>query len=81
VLHILNEIKARHFGIHLILLIVLVFVAIPILKSLLFRRARQGGLYLPPRKAGWSPAQVREARRYLMEQRRRPAEKPSDDGS
>lgn len=73
-LHILHEIEARHFTWHLLLLVVLVFIATPILKHLLFKRARGGSVYQPPRQPEWTPGQVRQAKRYLAEQRRKKAE-------
>lgn len=73
-LHVLREIEARHFTWGLLLLIVLVFVATPLLKHALFKRGRQGSVYQPPRQQEWTPGQVNQARRFLAEQRRKQAE-------
>jgi hypothetical protein len=78
-LHVLHEIEARHFGFGLLLLIFLVFIATPILKHLLFRRARGGSVWLPPRRPP-SAQEVRQARRYLAERRRNKAGPDADGG-
>lgn len=82
-LHVLREIEARHFTWGLLLLVVLVFVATPLLKHALFKRGRQGGVYQPPRQEV-TTAQVNQARLFLAEQRRKKAaeaagEKTEDD--
>lgn len=73
-LHVLHEIEARHFTWHLLLLVVVVFVATPLLKHALFKRGRGGSVYLPPRQPEWTEGQVNQARRFLAEQRRKKAE-------
>jgi hypothetical protein len=72
-LHVLREIEARHFTWHLLLLVVLVFVATPLLKHTLFKRGREGSIYQPPRQQEWTQSQKQQARRYLAEQRRKQA--------
>lgn len=78
---VLEGLASGQFSWHLILLILLVFVATPILKHMMFKRGRRGGsVYQPPRNTQFTPAQVREARRLLQEQRRKKQQQPPDKG-
>lgn len=70
-LRILHGLEGGHWTFGLIFLIFLVLVATPILKHMLFRRARGGSVYLPHAKAGFTPAQMREARQLLQENKRK----------
>jgi hypothetical protein len=80
VFQILRAIEDRHFNLHLLVLVAIVFIALPLLKRMLFRRARDGSIYQPPRKHQWTPAQVREAKRLLQQQRRKPSGDDADIG-
>lgn len=72
-LKVLNGIESGHITLGLIFLAFLVFVATPILKHLLFKRSRGGSVYLPHAKPEWTEGQMREARAFLLEKRRREA--------
>lgn len=73
-LRVLEQINSGHLGMAFLFLVFLVFVATPILKHLLFKRARGGSVYLPHAKPERTAGQMREARQFLRDKERREAE-------
>jgi hypothetical protein len=73
-LKVLEQIRSGHIGLAFVFLVFLVFIATPILKHLLFKRSRGGSVYLPHAKPEWTAGQMREAREFLHDKKRREAE-------
>jgi hypothetical protein len=73
-LRVLHGLEAGHITLGLIFLILLVFVATPLLKHAMFKRSKGGSAFNPHRNDQWTPAQMREARQLLKQNERKKAE-------
>ena len=67
---LLHQLRSGHATWHVMVIVLLVFVATPLLRHALYKRGRGGSIYQPPRKPEWTAGQVGQARRLLKEKER-----------